>query len=226
MPTTPNQPPPTDLASIPALADLAAILPAVLLNCLLRQLAATLPAADGDPDTIAANWQAACVMLAQTNPRTAQEAAAAVRSVAAHFISMDFYARSMRLGLSDTTRQRLAASGHAASRTAVAVLRNRTTRKPEAPDRTAEPRSHPRIPLPIQNFTTFQPRDRYGNPVHPGDIEHLTPAQRRAAIAWPRDPALEAVAVAEEEAMIAEQKAGEASGRQATPAGIGGGAPG
>jgi hypothetical protein len=225
MPAPPNQPQPTDLASTPALAELAASLPAVFFNCLLRQLAATLPAADGDPDTIAGNWQAACVMLAQMNPRTALEAAAAVRSVAAHFISMDFYARSMRPGLSDTVRQRLAASGHAASRTAVAVVRNRTAHRPQAAQ-TGEPPPRPRISLPIQNFSTFQPRDRFGNPVHPGDIEHLTPAQRRAAIAWPRDPALEAVAVAEEEAMIAEQKAIEASGGQATPARIGSGAPG
>ena len=44
----------------------------------------------------------------------------------------------------------------------------------------------------------------------------MTRTQMLATLAWPRDPTLEAAAIAEEEAMIAEQAALEATER-ATP---------
>ena len=52
-----------------------------------------------------------------------------------------------------------------------------------------------------------QPRDRYGNDIPLHRFQDMTPAQRRATYCFPRDPELEAVAIAEEEAMIAEQAA-------------------
>jgi hypothetical protein len=61
-------------------------------------------------------------------------------------------------------------------------------------------------PLPdIPRIMPFQPRDRFGQPIK--HIEEVTMAQRRALLAWPRKPELEAVAIAKEEAMMAEQQA-------------------
>ena len=47
----------------------------------------------------------------------------------------------------------------------------------------------------------------------------MSMAQRRARYCWPRNPELEAIAIAEEEAAIAEQQALEAKEREAAAAG-------
>lgn len=44
----------------------------------------------------------------------------------------------------------------------------------------------------------------------------MTTAQRRASLAWPRDAEREAIAITEEEAMIAGQRALEAAQQEAT----------
>jgi len=51
----------------------------------------------------------------------------------------------------------------------------------------------------------YQPRDRYGQPIPLWSYESMTMAQRRAIYYCPANPALEAEAIAEEEAMIAAQ---------------------
>ena len=59
----------------------------------------------------------------------------------------------------------------------------------------------------IPHYSRFQPRDRHGLPIKLYRWELMTMAQRRACYTVPRDRALEAIAVAEEEAMIAEERA-------------------
>ena len=66
---------------------------------------------------------------------------------------------------------------------------------------------------PIPAIETVQPRDRFGKPIPTGRTDLMTRAQLRASLAIPRDPKLEAEALAEEEAMIAEQAAIDAAAR-------------
>ena len=60
---------------------------------------------------------------------------------------------------------------------------------------------------PIPHYSRFQPRDSHGEPIPPNRPELMTMAQRRATYASPRDPELEAIAIAEEEAAITAQAA-------------------
>ena len=53
--------------------------------------------------------------------------------------------------------------------------------------------------------------DRFGKPIPSLRSDQMTRAQLRASLSIPRNPELEAEALAEEEAMIAEQKAIEAA---------------
>ena len=71
----------------------------------------------------------------------------------------------------------------------------------------------------------FQPRDRFGKPIPIFRTEQMTRTQMLATLAWPRDPTLEAAAIVEEEVMIAEQGALEASSerRRTMAAGAGAG---
>jgi hypothetical protein len=65
---------------------------------------------------------------------------------------------------------------------------------------------------PIPAVETFQPRDRFGQPIPDWRTDLMTRAQVLASLTLPRDPKLEAEALAEEEAMIAEQAALDARG--------------
>src|SRR4051812_4009379 len=91
-----------------------------LLDRLLRGLAAALPSAE--------DLDAAEELFFAMQPRDAVEAAAAVRAVAAHFASMDMYARAARAGMSDDTVLKLRASANTCSRTVDAALRGRRRR--------------------------------------------------------------------------------------------------
>ena len=62
----------------------------------------------------------------------------------------------------------------------------------------------------------FQPRDRFGKPIPDLRSDLMTRAQLHASLAIPRDPKLEAEALAEEEAMMAEQAAMDAAARTET----------
>ena len=70
---------------------------------------------------------------------------------------------------------------------------------------------------PIPHLSRFQPRDSHGEPIpfHRHDL--MTRAQFRATHASPRDPALDAIAIAEEEQMIAAQAAEQAGVANASP---------
>jgi hypothetical protein len=194
-------------------------LPRIVLNCLLRLLAAALPRGDISPKIAAENEQAAREMFFAMQPRDPGEARAAVRAVAAFFASMDMHARASRPGLADDTVLRLRAGANACSRVCDAA--ERSLRKPAAAAPKPDPAQSPRsgaarefVPDP-NSFTArrfepedcFRPRDRFGQLIPRGDIHLMTKKQKFAAIANPRDPELEAAAIAEEEAMIAEQKA-------------------
>jgi len=65
---------------------------------------------------------------------------------------------------------------------------------------------------PVPHYSRFQPRDRHGEPIPLHRHELMTRAQFRATHASPRDPALDAIAIAEEEQMIAAQAAETARG--------------
>jgi hypothetical protein len=114
--------------------------PAVL-NCLLRQLVAALPADGLAPEVAAENAEAAREMFFAMRPGDAAEAAAAVSAVAAHFAAMDQFARAARPGLTDETVLRLRAGANACSRAVVAALR--ALRRIPA----AAPKRHPAPPL-------------------------------------------------------------------------------
>ena len=199
--------------------DTASRLPPAVLNCLLRMLAAALPSEGLTPEIIAENLEFARAMFFAFQPHDAAEAAAAIRAVAAHFASMDMHARAFKPGLSDDTVMRLRASTNTCTRVADAA--RRALRKPpaatpkprrsEAAHEAAAPAPPPAVPC-DPSALRFYPRDRYGNTIRLWQPEQLTQAQLHAALACPRDPELEAVAIAEEEAMIAEQAAQDAAG--------------
>lgn len=161
-------------------------------------------------------------------PQDAADAVLAALAIAAAQGAFDSFARAAHPDISDETALRLRGGGIAATR--LYAMARQTLRKQQepaaaAPQRaTAAParatRSHPApvhepqdVPasaLELEPVEAFQPRDRFGQPIPDWRTELMTPAQCRASLAWPRDPALEAEALAEEEAMIAEQKALEA----------------
>jgi hypothetical protein len=186
-----------------------------LLRCLLRQIDAALPAS-ATPEIAADNQQAAHELFFAMHPHDAVEAAAAVLAVTAHFAAIDLHARASRPGLSDETVMRLRAAANACARPSQAARRGNKTsrsataaRKPPAepePEAEAEPLERPQI-------YQFQPRNRFGQPIPLANWEEMTMAQRRATYAPKRDPEVEAAAIADEEAMIAEQRALDAKSR-------------
>jgi hypothetical protein len=201
-----------------AIAEHQLNLTVTLVRCMLRLLFAALPAA-ATPELAAEIADAACAMFFALRPGDAVEAAAATRSIAANFASLQLYARAARPGLSADTARSLCASANACSRTADAALRavGKSTRKAPAA-LPPEPEPEP-APLPRPVIYQFQPRDRFGKPIPLHAWEQMTMAQRRATYAPKRDPDIEAAARADEEAMIAEQQEIEARERSAAAAG-------
>jgi hypothetical protein len=204
-----------------AIAENQLNLPAALLRCLLRQLAAALPTPLDTPDSAAADTQqTACAMFFAMQPQDVLEAASAVRAIIAHFAAIDMHLRAARPGLSDATVMRLRASANACDRAAAGHARRGKTQLQAASAREApaEPPPQPE-PLPRPEIYQFQPRDRFGKPIPLANWEQMTMAQRRATYAPRRDPEIEAAAIADEDAMIAEQQALEAKERAAAAAG-------
>lgn len=130
---------------------------------------------------------AARAMVLATEPRDAMEVAKAAGAVMAFFAAADSYARASRQGMSDTTAMRLRSRANGCMPTFTALQR------------------------PVPAVDIFQPRDRFGQPIKRYRWQDMTMAQRRATYASPRDPEFDAIAIAEQEAMIAEQKALEAA---------------
>jgi hypothetical protein len=191
----------------------------VFLKCTLRMLAAALPAAGVTPEIAAENFEAARELFFAMQPRDQVAAASAVRAVVAHFASMDMHARASQPGLSDDAVRHLRAAANTCSRACDAA--KRSLRKPAAtPARSDTSREfvpHPDS-LTARRFEpeeVFQARDRFGQPIPRWRTNLMTKNQLFATIAYPRDPELEAAAIAEEEAMIAEQKALDAANGEA-----------
>jgi hypothetical protein len=207
---------------------------------LLDVLAAAAPGVSGDTSGRARSREDARELFDALNPRDAAEAQLAAIAVAAGQSAIDSFVRAARLGISDETAVRLRSNGLAAGRTYAAALR--TLRKPPpGAARTKPAAAHPPTPepkpdapsgtpvhataevppgfialqpgaKPIPAVETFQPRDRFGLPIPDWRTDLMTRAQVRASLAIPRDPVLEAEAIAEEEAMIAQQAALDARG--------------
>jgi hypothetical protein len=107
----------------------------IFIRSLLQSLSAALPANGGDSqDIVADRWEAAREMFFAMQPRNPIEAALAARAVAAHFATMDMYARAAAPGTSDEKALRLRGSAIAASRsfdTALRTLEKRQTKSRE-----------------------------------------------------------------------------------------------
>ncbi len=154
-----------------------------LLKCLLRGLAATLPdAGDADAEVAAEIREVACELFFAMQPRNPIEAATAARAVAAHFASMDMFARAARSGTSNDTALRLRANATTASRSFDAAARTLAKRptKPATAPASVEPARE-----------SAPPRRSEGR--HPGDarLDAAATALRpssRSAMTWTPPP--------------------------------------
>lgn len=213
----------------------------------IEVLAAAMPGDQPAEDKVAAAEAA----LESCHSADAAEAALVAVTIAMAEAAMDSLARAARPGMSDDTAIRLRNNAMAAARACTSLVRalrprpsaareqavvrpasrrvaaTRPSPSPEAPTADTAP-AEPAGPVPpapgsrsIPPVELFEPRDRSGKPIPHWREDLMTPAQFRAAYAVPRDPALEAVAVAEEAAM---QAALQATEHPAAAAGIAGGA--
>ena len=188
---------------------------------LMKALGAAIP--DTGKDDWAGKWDNAREQFAAFNPQNAAEAQLAAFAIAAMEGAMDNLQRATQPDLSAEKAGRLRGSALAAGRFYFSVyrtLRKSAATKPERPASSAPPaqpaKDEPCPPgyirlapgaEPIKHYETFQPRNRHGKPIPQHRFQDMTPAQRRATYTFPRDPELEAIAVAEEEAMIAAEQA-------------------
>ena len=189
---------------------------------LMKDLAATIPFST--QEEWAERWDNARSQYDAMNPQNAAEAQLAAFAVAAMTGAMDNFRRASEPGISAEKAGRLRGSALAAGRFYSTVYRNLRKAAAEPADEaapaaepaTTPPEDEPCPPgfirlapgaKPIKHHETFQPRDRFGKPIPTYRFQDMTPAQRRATYRLPRNKDLEAIAVAEEEAMIAEQAA-------------------
>jgi hypothetical protein len=177
-------------------------------------------------ETLAGAWpggsaedrrHAARAAIAALQPRDLVEAMLAARMIAAHHAAMDGYQRAMQPGVGDAEAVRLRNNAIAAARSFDAALRTLEKRHQPPAETPAKPRRQaapppPVVPdavAPIPHRPQFQPRDKSGNPIPRWRSEDMTMVQRRAAYGDPDDVELQAIALAEEAAMIeAEQRPG------------------
>jgi hypothetical protein len=206
---------------------------------LLQTLVAATPGATQDDIGIRSeNWQLTCELFEALDPGDAAEAQLAAIAIASARASLDGFVRAARPGISDETVLRLRGSALAAGRAYLAMMHDLRKPEPDAaeatpaaqdppapkPDAPATPPASevPEVPpgfialqpgaTPIPAVEMFQPRDRFGKPIPDLRSDLMTRAQLRASLAIPRDPVLEAEALAEEAAMMAEQAAMDARG--------------
>jgi hypothetical protein len=172
---------------------------------------------------------AARAALEALQPCDIVEAMLAARVIAAHHATMDGYRRAMQPGVSDAEAVRLRNNAIAAARSFDAALRTLEKRqgpaeKPSQPDRQAARVQHappappasgetpPDAETPMVRRRQYVPRNKNGEPIALWRFEDMTMAQRRATYGDPDDVELQAIARAEEEAMIeAERGAGNAA---------------
>jgi hypothetical protein len=190
------------------------------LDYLIATLAGTWP--DGSAEE---RRDAALAALQALQPRDMIEAMLAARMIAAHHATMDGYRRAMQPGVSDAEAVRLRNNAIAAARSFDAALRTLEKRqgpaeKPSQPDRQAARVQHappappepgetlPDAETPIVRRRQYVPRNKNGEPIALWRFEDMTMAQRRATYGDPDDVELQAIARAEEEAMIAAERGG------------------
>src|SRR5271165_6858719 len=224
-----------DHTSLTSQAAPAAPLSRAVSRHLHQALAATVPAGPDDSQaTRDETRQAVRELFDALQPGDAADAQRAALAVAAAQAAMDGFARAARPGTSDDTATRLRGSALAAGRAYATWKRDLRKRQPAAEQPTpapapkpppAEPvREVPEVPpgfialqpgaKPIPAVEMFQPRDRFGKPIPTLRTDLMTRAQLRASLSIPRNPALEAEALAEEAAMMAEQKAMDAAAKK------------
>lgn len=207
---------------------------------LLKILAAATPGDDDGPTALAEQRETTQELFDSLNPRDPADAMLAAIAVAAAQSAMDNFARAARPGMSDETVMRLRSNALAVGRAYATA--HRYFRKPQtvaAPSaksvgtkapQVSAPKPPPEEPVvkpaevppgfvalrqgaePIP--AVFRPRDRFGKEIPNWRRDLMTSAQALAAFSYPPDPAAKATAIAEEEAMMAEQKASEARGTQ------------
>jgi hypothetical protein len=190
------------------------------LDHLIATLAGTWP--DGSAEE---RRDAALAALQALQPRDMIEAMLAARMIAAHHATMDGYRRAMQPGVSDAEAVRLRNNAIAAARSFDAALgalekRQGPAEKPSQPDRQAARVQHappappepgetlPDAETPIVRRRQYVPRNKNGEPIALWRFEDMTMAQRRATYGDPDDVELQAIARAEEEAMIAAERGG------------------
>jgi hypothetical protein len=185
----------------------------IFINVLLKAIAATLPAGIADLAPRDEQLEAMRELLEAFEPRDAADAQLAAIAIAAAYAAMDGFARAAKPGMSHETVVKLRTSALAAACTYTTTLQ--TLRRPE-PEPVAEPApptedpSQPAATASVREPDEFQPRDRFGKPIPTDRTDLMTRAQVLATLAYPRNPELEAAAIAEEEAMIAAQAASDA----------------
>jgi hypothetical protein len=178
--------------------------------------------------TLAGTWpegsaeerrRAALAALEALQPHDIVEAMLAARMIAAHHATMDGFRRAMQPGVNDADAVRLRNNAIAATRSFDAALRTLGKRqgaagKPSQPDRQAAKVQHARtmppepcdVPPDTETPTVrrrqFVPRNKNGEAIPLWRYEDMTMAQRRATYGDPDDAELQAIARAEEDAMI------------------------
>ncbi|HXA20795.1 MAG TPA: hypothetical protein VNW90_00750 [Acetobacteraceae bacterium] len=193
-----------------------------LLHSMIETLAGAWPGGSAEDPRHAAR-----AALEALKPCDLVEAMLAARMIAAHHATMDGYQRAMQPGVSDAEAVRLRNNAVAAARSFDAALRTLEKRRQAPADAPTKPRRHAAPPPPdvpdavaqIPHRPQFQPRDKSGNPIPRWRWEEMTMAQRRATYGDPDDLETQAIALAEEAAMIeAEQRAAAATQGDSAPA--------
>ena len=190
---------------------------------MLEQLADALPPLE--TESSAANTrrhEIARAMVIGAHPADPIEAALAISAAIAYQASLASNALAASPGLTSVQSNRYARTAIAQDRAfhaAVAALaKHRGALAPPANPKRDHTSSHQQPEPeqqpdddPIPHLPQFQPRDRHGNPIPLYRFRDMTPKQRRATYGDPYDTATQAIAIEEEDAAIAEQKALDAA---------------
>ena len=206
-------------------ADFAA---SPLFALMLEQLADALPPLETEsPAANARRQEVARAMVAAVHPADPIEAALAISTAVAYQASLASNALAVAPGLTSVQSNRYARSAIAQDRAfragLAALAKHRgATAQPATPDRARkssrpapEPEQQPDDD-PIPHLPQFQPRDRHGNPIPLYRFRDMTPKQRRATYGDPYDTATQAIAIEEEDAAIAAQKAEDEAAQSTT----------
>ena len=192
-----------------------------IFTLMLEQLADALPPLE--TESSAANTrrhEIARAMVIGAHPADPIEAALAISAAVAYQASLASNALAASPGLTSVQSNRYARTAIAQDRAFHASVEalakhRRAAAQPATPQSSrtssrrqpgSEPEQQPDDD-PIPHLPQFQPRDRHGNPIPLYRFRDMTPKQRRATYGDPYDTATQAIAIEEEDAAIAEQKA-------------------